>query len=153
MVDNIKHDYYYPNQISYTYNQILWLLRNVLFQTEWPSDNIETGYTGGKGRKVGHHANFEVVQMITAELSARLKLCGAAGLYLEYLTCMDFDDYDSMCARLAGYFSTTSREVSYQANLALRFCCRRKRKLVTFKYFCKYTRSRDSARKRIRMGR
>ncbi len=144
-------EYYKPSEIRYTREQIMWLLRNVLFQDTWPSDHrTETGYTGSKHRTVGHHANFETIKMITAELSARMKLCGAAGLYLEYLTCMDFDDYDSMCARLAGYFSTTPREVSYQATLALRFCCRRKRKLVTFKYFCKYTRARDKKRKRRR---
>ena len=142
-------EYYKPSEIRYTREQIMWLLRNVLFQDTWPSDHrAETGYTGGQFKSHGHHANFETIKMITAELSARMKLCGAAGMYLEYLTCMDFDDYDSMCARLAGYFGTTPREVSYQANLALRFCCRRKRKLVTFKYFCKYTRARDKKRKR-----
>ena len=144
-------EYYKPSEASaYRKEHVIWLLKNVLFQDAWPSDHRETGYTGGKNRTIGHHANFETIKMITAELSARMKLCGAAGMYLEYLTCMDFDDYDSMCARLAGYFSTTPREVSYQANLSLRFCCRRKRKLVTFKYFCKYTRARDKKRKRSR---
>ena len=84
-------EYYTPREIRYTREQVMWLLRNVLFHTEWPSDHKETGYTGGKNRTVGHHANFETIKMIIGELNARLRLCGIAGLYLEYLTLIDLE--------------------------------------------------------------
>ncbi len=147
----MKDEYYYPKEIKYTAREIVWLMRNVLFQDTWPSDHrIETGYTGGKGRKVGHHANFEVVQMIIAELSARLRLCGMAGLYLEYVTLIDFEDQNYVLARLAGYSGTTAEEVLSLTKMAMRFCCGRRRKQGSFNRFCIYTRSRDSARRRIR---
>ena len=109
---------------------------------------METGYSGGKGRTAGHHANFEMIRMVIGELSARLRRCGKAGLYLEYITLIDYEDREYLMGRLAGYDGNTPREVSYLTNLALRYCCGRKRKRVTFDEFCAYTKSRDNKRKR-----
>jgi len=142
-------EYWKPSQIVYSKSQILWLLRNVLFKDTWPSDHrTESGYSGSKGHTVGHHANYETIRMIIGELNARLRLCGKAGLYLEYITLIDYGDQDYLLQRLAGYHSTTPREVSYLTNLAMRFCSGRKRKRVTFEDFCIYTKSRDNKRKR-----
>lgn len=142
----MKEEYYKPSEIRYTREQVLWLLRNVLFHDTWPSDHKETGYSGGKGHTVGHHANFETIKMIIGELNARLKLCGKAGLYLEYLTLMDYGDQEYLVQRLAGYHGIESREVHLQAKMAMRFCCGRKRKSVTFKRYCTRTKSDDKAR-------
>ena len=143
----MKEEYYKPSEIKYNKEQVLWLLNNVLFRDSWPSDHKETGYSGGKGHTVGHHAPYETIKMIIAELNIRLRLCGKAGLYLEYLTLIDYGDLDYLLSRLAGYHGTTSREVHYMAKMAMRYCCGRKRKRVTFEQFCSYTRSRDNKRR------
>ena len=145
-------EYYRPREIRYTREQVIWLLRTVLFHDTWPSDHKETGYTGGKNRTVGHHANFETVKMIIGELNARLRLCGIAGLYLEYLTLIDYEDYDYLLSRLAGYTGTTPREVAYLSGMALRYCCYPKRKESSFKRYCIFTRSRDNEKQRKRRG-
>jgi len=144
----MKEEYYKPGEIRYSAAQVRWLLKNVLFHEEWPSDHMETGYTGGKGHNPGHHANFEMIRMIIGELNSRLKMCGKAGLYLEYVTLIDYEDRDYLTARLAGYHRTTQREVVHLSNMAMRYCCGNKRKRVTFEQFCTYTKSRD--KKRIR---
>ena len=138
----MKEEYYRPGEIKYSPTQIRWLLRNVLFQSEWPRD-----YTGGKGKTLGHHAKFEMIRMIIGELNARLQLCGKAGLYFEYLTLIDDGDKDYRLQRLAGYHGTTAREVDYLSNMAIRYCCGFRRKRVTFKEFCAYTKTRDEKRK------
>ena len=141
----MKPEYYKPGEIRYSKSQILWLLRNVLFQDTWPSDHrTETGYAGGKGKAPGHHANFETIRMIISELNSRLRKCGKAGLCLEYITLIDYEDTEYLMERLAGYHGTTRSEIAYLTSLALRFCCGRARKRVTFEMFCKYTRSRDN---------
>lgn len=139
----MKPEYYKPGQIYYSEPQVLWLLKNVLFHDEWPSDHMETGYTG-EGKQRGHNAPFVTLREIIGELNARLRLCGKAGLYLEYITLIDYEDPEHLIARLAGYHSTTPKEVSYLTNMALRYCCGRKRKQVTFDMFCRYTKSRDN---------
>ncbi len=147
----MKPEYYKPGQIFYSEPQILWLLRNVLFQDTWPSDHKETGYTfaqNEKGMTLGHHANYETIRMIIGELSARLRLCGIAGLYLEYLTLIDYEDRVFLEARLAGYTKVTPREVNHQARMALRYCCGHKRKQMTFERYCVRTKSDDKAKKR-----
>jgi len=146
----MKDEYYKPSEIKYSAAQNRWLLRNVLFHDEWPSDNLETGYSGGKGKTLGYHASYEMIRMIIGELSARLRLCGKAGLYLEYITLIDYGDIDYLTSRLAGYTHTTVEEVCYLSDMAMRFCCGRKRKRVTFEIFCRYTKSRDNRRKRSR---
>ena len=40
----MKEEYYKPGEIKYSKEQVRWLLNNVLFHSEWPSDNKETGY-------------------------------------------------------------------------------------------------------------
>ena len=139
-------EWYSPASIKYSEVQILWLLRNVLFQDTWPSDHKETGCAGGKGKTPGYHANYETIKIIIGELNARLKQCGIAGWYLEDLTRNDYVDYDYLLARLAGYTRVTPREVNYQSKMAMRYCCGRSRKLVTFDRFCTRTKSDDKAR-------
>ena len=137
----MKPEYYKPGEIRYSKEQVLWLLRNVLFQDSWPSDHMETGYSGGKGHTVGHQANFEMIRMIIGELNARLRQCGKAGLYLEYLTLIDYGDQDYLMDRLAGYHGIEPGEVSYLSRMAMLFCCGRKRKIVNFDEFCDPTES------------
>jgi len=144
----VKPEYYKPSEIHYNKSQVLWLLRNVLFHDSWPSDGMETGYSGGKGQTSGNLANFETVRMIIGELNARLKLCGIAGMYLEYLTLIDYGDRIYLLSRLAGYTGVTPKEVDFQAGMALRFCKGRSRKLMTFERYCIRTKSEDNARKR-----
>ena len=144
----MKDEYYKPSEIRHTAEQNRWLLCNVLFRDTWPSDHMQTGYSGGKGHTVGHHAPYETIRMVIGELNARLRLCGTAGLYLEYLTIIDYGDKDYLLQRLAGYHHTTPGEVHYLAKMAMRYCCGRKRKRVTFEKFCSYTKSRDNKRKR-----
>ena len=146
----MKEEYYKPGSIVYSKPQISWLLRNVLFHDAWPSDHKETGYSGGKGKSPGHQANYEMIRMIIGELNLRLKLCGKAGLFLEYLTVIDYGDQDYLLQRLAGYHSMEPREVRYLAKMASRYCCGHDRKQVTFNQFCAYTKLRDN--KRIRSG-
>ena len=148
----MKEEYYKPSEASaYRKEHVLWLLRNVLFQDTWPSDHrTETGYAGGKGHTVGHNAPFTTIREVIGELNVRLKLCGKAGLYLEYLTLIDYGDTDYLLSRLAGYTGVTRREVRYKANMAMRFCRGRERKLMTFKRFCVRTKSEDKARQQKR---
>ena len=141
----MKPEYYKPGQIKYSESQILWLIRNVLFHDEWPSDHIESGYAGGKGHTVGHRASSEMIGMIIGELSYRLKQCGIAGWYLEHITLIDYADRDYLVARLAGYTGVTPSYVLFLANMALRFCKGNERKHVDFNYFCQYTQSNDNA--------
>jgi hypothetical protein len=143
----MKEEYYAPREIKYSQAQVRWLLRNVLFQDSWPSDNKETGYTGGKGRTAGHFANFETIRMIIGELNARLKMCGKAGLYLEYLTLVDYGDKDYLASRLAGYHGTTPEEVLHLAGMALCYCCGNRRKKTSFREFCNYTNYRERKRR------
>ena len=148
----MKDEYYKPSEVSaYRKEHVIWLLKNVLFQDTWPSDHrTETGYSGSKGNSRGHNAPFTTIREVIGELNARLKSCGPAGLYLEYLTIVDYGDQDYLLSRLAGYHDTTPREVSYLAKMAMRYCCGRKRKHVTFDKFCSYTKSRDNARQQKR---
>ena len=150
----MKDEYYKPSEIKYNSEQISWLLRNVLFQDTWPSDHsVESGYTGGQHHTHGHQANFEIIRMIIGELNARLRLCGKAGLYLEYLTVMDYGDQVYLISRLAGYHGIEPREVNYQAKMAMRYCCGRRRKMVPFDRFCTRTKSDDKARNKRNGGR
>lgn len=144
----MKEEFYKPSEIKYNSAQVKWLLRNVLFRDNWPSDHKETGYSGGKGHTVGHHANFETTRMIIGELSARLRMCGKAGLYLEYITIIDYEDSNYLIDRLSFYNGSTPREIAYLLNMAMRYCCGKKRKQVTFEKFCIYTKSRDNKRRR-----
>ena len=148
----MKDEYYKPSEIKYNPEQISWLLRNVLFQDSWPSDHKETGYAGGKGKTLGYHANYETIKMIIGELNFRLKQCGKAGLYLEYLTVMDYGDQEYLIHRLAGYHNIFPGEVNYLAKMAMRYCCGRRRKLVTFDRFCTRTKSDDKARNKRNGG-
>ena len=132
----VKEEYYKPGQIKYNKEQIEWLIRNVLFHDQWPSDPKETGYSGGMGKINNTHANFESIRMIIGELNARLKLCGKAGLYLEYITLIDYADREYLIDRLASYNHTTQEEVTYLSNMAMRFCKRKKRKLIAFDMYC-----------------
>ena len=147
----MKPEYYKPGKIVYSEPQILWLLRNVLFHDEWPSDHIESGYAGGNGHIASHHANFETIKMIIGELNARLRLCGIAGWYLEYLTLIDYADRDYLVARLAGYTGVTPSYVSFLANMAMRFCKGKERKHVAFDYFYQYTQANDRAKDKRRV--
>ena len=147
----MKDEYYKPSDIKkYNKYQVRWLLKYVLFQDSWPSDHKETGFTGGNGKQNSHIANFTITRDIIGELNARMKLCGTAGLFLEYLNVIDYEDKPYLIRRLAVYHNLPDEEVSYQANLALRFCCGHKRKRVTFNTFCIYTKARDRARHKKR---
>ena len=141
----MKPEYYKPGEIRYSKVQILWLIRNVLFQDTWPSEHIESGYSGGKGKSRGNNAPFVTIREIIGELNARLRQCGKAGLCLEYMTLIDYGDQNYLAERLAGYHGTTPREIFYMVNFAMRFCKGHKRKQVTFEYFCQYTRGNDNA--------
>ena len=147
----MNEEYYKPSEVSaYRKEHVLWLLKNVLFQDTWPSDHKETGYSGSKGNSRGHNAPFVTLREVIGELNARMHSCGKAGLYLEYLTIVDYGDQEYMLSRLAGYHDTTPREVKHLANMAMRYCCGRRRKQVTFENFCSYTKSRDNARHKKR---
>jgi len=137
----MQDEYYKPTQITFTRKQILWLLRNVLFYEAWPLDS-----TDNNGSNSSQLANFVMLTEVIGELNSRMKLCGKAGLFLEYLTVIEYEDKAYLIRRLAEYHRLPDAEVSYQANLALRFCCGNKRKRVTFDTFCIYTKSRDRAK-------
>ncbi len=143
-------EYYKPSEIRYNAEQIRWLMRNVLFNETWPSDHKETGYSGSKGKGSGHNAPFTTIREVIGELNARLRLCGKAGLFLEYITLIDYGDTDYLTNRLAGYHGITPGEVTFLYDMALRFCRGRKRKYVSFEYFCQYTRANDNARHKKR---
>ena len=70
-----------PSEIRYTPEQVTWLLglEGIIEPGEWPPECLETGYTGGDGGKVNHHAPFEVSCCIFSELDARLSSCSTDG--------------------------------------------------------------------------
>lgn len=70
-----------PSEIRYTPEQCVWLLglEGVIEPGTWPPECRESGYTGGNGGKVNHHAPFEAASCIFAELDTRITSCSTDG--------------------------------------------------------------------------
>ena len=131
----MKEEHYSPAEIKYNRPQFLWLVKTVCGGNSWPSDGRESGYSGGKGKKPGHHAPYELVKMIGGECETRLARCGQDGLLLEYTIMFgDFDDYTYQ--KLGNYMRMDISEVKYRVNLALKYCCGYHRKKITYGRFC-----------------
>ena len=147
----MQAEYYKPSGIFYNRPQFLWILRNVCGSNSWPSDNKDSGYTGGNGRAVSHHAPYEVVKQITAECLARLARCRQDGLMLEYLILTEDcsftrNDWPSAYSyqKLARYMRISRDDVMFSVNTALKYCIGKRRKLMSY---YDYKRYRETERK------
>lgn len=75
---------WYPHSAIHSYcpNQVIWLMESLLIgeQGYWPSEHVETGYSGGKRvRYMKRGAYFEIPICIYAEITWRLDQCGRDG--------------------------------------------------------------------------
>ena len=136
-------DYHSPASIHYTQEQVVWIIRFALDGNTWPVDHRhESGYVGGKGRKVGHTAPFEVTKVNTSEILHRLRCCSLDGLNLEYVLRLSDSDEVYLIQRLADYQHRSYEEVKEGVKSALKFCCGWHRKHDSFKRYCEKYRSR-----------
>lgn len=69
-------EWYSPAEIFFSREQCLWLVSVAL--NGWPPDPHESGYVG-EDKTPSHHAPYEAVCCIAAELEKRLETTGEAG--------------------------------------------------------------------------
>ncbi|MFA6307075.1 MAG: hypothetical protein WC639_04700 [Patescibacteria group bacterium] len=127
-------EYYAPHEIHYTWEQNIWLIKNVL-GGGWPDDPRETGYVGSN-HLPGQHAPFEMFIMITGELEFRLKRTGLAG-------------------RLLVTQLQANMTLDYDSKMALAYCCGNRRKLQKYsewKRTVEYRRRSIISRKEVANG-
>ncbi len=120
-------DWFSPRQITFSREQMVWLIENreILQEGKWPSEHIETGYSGGKGKTVGHSAPFETPIIHIAEVNDRLD----AITELEArLTAASFDGKLLVAEIESG---KTISELSFEARTALNYISGWKRKRMS----------------------
>uniref|UniRef100_A0A6M3KJH4 Uncharacterized protein n=1 Tax=viral metagenome TaxID=1070528 RepID=A0A6M3KJH4_9ZZZZ len=77
------YDFYTVNEIQYCRRQVLWLIEHQeIKEGKWPTECLETGYTGGPSKRVSYKASFETPLQVIAELDYRLERTGIAGRLL-----------------------------------------------------------------------
>ena len=132
----MTEEFYSPGRIRYREPEVVWIIKFALDGNTWPVDHRhESGYVGGKGRKVGHTAPFEVTKVNTSEILHRLRCCSLDGLNLEYVLRLSDGDEVYLIQRLADYQHRSYDEVKSGVNSALHFCCGWRRKVDSYKRY------------------
>jgi hypothetical protein len=122
-----KEDLPYPWEIHFMRWQMEWLLRpenwNFIKENQWPF-SIRDDVISRSG--MSHHAAFEMISLIKAEMEMRLESVGRDG----YL-CLDryYDEYTDM--QIARAFNIPIRDISRRIKRAMRYMAG-KRKIITY---------------------
>jgi hypothetical protein len=124
----MSEEYYpYPWQINYSHWQIKWLLEpghwNFIKENQWPF-SIQDDVMNRSG--TSHHAAFEMIILIKAEIDMRLESVGRDG-YL--CRARYYDEYSD--EQIARAFNIPSRDVNRRIKRAMRYIAG-KRKIVTY---------------------
>ena len=122
-------DYYSPNEISFTRDQVLWLIKHldILRDFTWPPEHRETGYIGGSTRIV-RRAPFDTPACILGELEERIEKCGLDGIMMEFVYSASSEDKQALEQHIASALKLNIRTVDRKLKKALRYItgnCRR----------------------------
>lgn len=115
-------DWYSYGEFNFTRSQILWALEHlqILRDGSWPSQHIETGYTGGRGKKQSKRAPHENPGAIASEIDARLDKCGLDAILLEYVYTKP-EDYPWQIQRIAKRLNIDYRTIEIRIDTARRY--------------------------------
>ena len=126
------NEWYSPSEIRFWVEHIEWIILHLdtLEQGYWPPDSHPTGYTDVRGPKRGHRAYFEVPVCIAAEVTYRLKQCGADGMLAR--KCLA-DGWDIQS--LAELMKIHQSQIETRVKRVLLFCSGWRRRRITFDEF------------------
>ena len=138
-------DWYAPSDIKMCRLQVIWLCPwlSELSVGNWPSDHIETGYTGGKG-KMSRSAYFETPVQIEAELKVRLKRAGKDGVVLEEIYSVDPGERFNEMAYWARKRGVDINVMSVMVETAMKYVSGRWRKRMSYNNWKKQRRYRGA---------
>ena len=84
-------EYYLPHQIRFTRDDILWCFSHwdVIQEGHWPANLYVSGYTEAAltQKSITGEASYEEIQIVIAEIDARLEACDRDGAILKLYYC------------------------------------------------------------------
>lgn len=141
----IEKEWYHPNRIKFTRQQVKWLIYHLptLRNGNYPRNPKETGYSdsGIRQKQVRSQAKFEVPAGIAAELDLRIQRAGVDGLMLEFLYSLDPDDELFVIEHMAQCLNLDRKDVSQRVRNALYFVSGSGRKTDSYSRYVSKSRS------------
>ena len=138
-------EWYAPREIHYLPEHIEWILLNLnmLLEGYWPPNPQQTGYTDVQGSKRGHSAYFEVPVCIAAEVTYRLKKCGADGILARKCLADGWDEQT-----LAEIMHVDIKRITTRVRRVVNYCSGVRRRRMAFIEFKRRAGIRDSYRQK-----
>lgn len=130
----MTEDYYKPNEIRYSRQQIEWLipLLPLLRSGSYPRDPTESGYTQAPGkRQVKAKASFIMAAEIASELDWRIQQAGWEGLITE-MVYSNLDDRYWAMQHIAESLEMDINEVERVTSRVIRYLAGFKRRQRTY---------------------
>lgn len=124
----MKRDYCSPGKITFSKDQVKWLIEHLLGLREGVYPKAPTGTVGRRGKRSIPWAAFETPAGLAAEIDERLERAGLNGLILEYIYILDTDDKKHLIRHLSKMLNLTEAEVEERAGLALEYVSGEERK-------------------------
>ena len=142
-------EWYAPREIHYLPEHVEWILLNLnmLLEGYWPPNPQQTGYTDAQRSKRGHSAYFEAPVCIAAEVTYRLKQCGADGMLARKCFADGWDEQT-----LAELMRCDQDKIRSRVNRVIHFASGLRRRRISYNEFKRRGGIRDNYRRKAHVS-